>query len=344
MRFRLATIFWIFALLASAMATFGHAGVVPVAIVVGFWIYTPSRWPTFLFKLLFYAAIFGILIALLLPAIQYSHRSYRGGSCLGNLKQIELALHSYKETRGNFPPAYIADANGKPMHSWRVLILPYLEGGALYDLYDFDEPWDGPNNRLLWKYMPDYYRCPGCKRAEEHGLGKHSPHATSYFAVVGPQTVWPESDTTKLNGISEDNSQTVMLVESLESIGWMEPKDIRFEDLVEQLTNGSSNGHLLVQDKFLSVSAICYGRYITFADGAIEFIDNHLPEGVAEMFLTTHDEELLEREAGYHIYRIGSIIKWRRVYALAMFTGLSLLPFLRTAPSMENPCEPLARG
>jgi hypothetical protein len=54
----------------------------------------------------------------------------RGGTtapCINNLKQIGLAMHNYHDAHGCFPPAYIPDENGKPMHSWRVLLLPYLE-------------------------------------------------------------------------------------------------------------------------------------------------------------------------------------------------------------------------
>ena len=64
-----------------------------------------------------------------------------------NLRQIALALQSYHQANGCFPPAYVADKNGKPMHSWRVLILPYLGFDDLYKAYDFTEPWDGPNNK-----------------------------------------------------------------------------------------------------------------------------------------------------------------------------------------------------
>ena len=57
------------------------------------------------------------------------------------------ALQAYHQANGCFPPAYIADKNGKPMHSWRVLILPYLDYDDLYKAYDFSEPWDGPKNK-----------------------------------------------------------------------------------------------------------------------------------------------------------------------------------------------------
>src|SRR4051812_9073955 len=66
--------------------------------------------------------------------------------CKNNLKEIALALHNYHEAYGCFPPAYIADKDGRPMHSWRVLILPYLDEKPLYLKYRFDEPWNGPHN------------------------------------------------------------------------------------------------------------------------------------------------------------------------------------------------------
>ena len=75
-------------------------------------------------------------------------------TCKNNLKQIALALHNYHQANGCFPPAYIADKNGRPMHSWRVLILPYLELDHLYKQYNFNEPWDGPNNKKLLAARP----------------------------------------------------------------------------------------------------------------------------------------------------------------------------------------------
>ena len=95
-----------------------------------------------------------------------------------------VALLTYHDTYGSFPPAYIADDQGRPMHSWRVLILPYLEEKSLYDRYDFSEPWDGPDNSQLAAEMPKVYRC----RSDSCSL---SPTDTSYLAVVGDGTIWP---------------------------------------------------------------------------------------------------------------------------------------------------------
>ena len=58
-------------------------------------------------------------------------------------------MQTYRDTYKVFPPAFIADADGKPMHSWRVLLLPYLEQQVFYMRYRFDEPWDSPHNRSL---------------------------------------------------------------------------------------------------------------------------------------------------------------------------------------------------
>src|SRR5262245_44252816 len=82
-------------------------------------------------------------------AVRDAREAARRSNCKGELKQIGLALLNYREAYGCFPPPYVADASGRPMHSWRVLILPFIDHAALYREYRFDEPWDGPNNRKL---------------------------------------------------------------------------------------------------------------------------------------------------------------------------------------------------
>src|SRR5437016_5175694 len=72
-----------------------------------------------------------------------------GSTCSGHLSLLSVGLHNYHAGNGHFPPAYILGPDGKPWHSWRVLILPFIEQQRLYNEYNFDEPWDGPNNRKL---------------------------------------------------------------------------------------------------------------------------------------------------------------------------------------------------
>src|SRR5579863_9248252 len=113
-----------------------------------------------LIELLVVIAIIAILVSLLIPATQQAREAARRSQCKNNLKQIGLALHNYHDAFGSFPPAFVADANGKPMHSWRVLILPYLDQLPLYKEYNFSEPWDGPNNSRLLNRMPPAFSCP----------------------------------------------------------------------------------------------------------------------------------------------------------------------------------------
>jgi hypothetical protein len=90
--------------------------------------------------------------------------------CRNNLKAIGLALYNYADAHGGtLPPAYVADAHGRPLYSWRVLILPYIEQRPLYDRFHLDEPWDSPNNRTLIASMPFTYFY--CNRFHEMPVG-----------------------------------------------------------------------------------------------------------------------------------------------------------------------------
>ncbi len=164
-----------------------------------------------------------VLIALILPALQIGREAARKTQCANNLKEIGLAMHTYHEVYGSFPPAYIADENGQPMHSWRVLILPYMDEEALYEQYDFDERWDGPNNSRLAGLMPDAYRCPS---------GYKDPPYTDYVVITGPGTVFDDADGTQLGEITDDPSNTILVVESSESdVHWMEPVDLNVDEM-----------------------------------------------------------------------------------------------------------------
>ena len=101
---------------------------------------------------------------------------------VGNLKRIGLALHNYQSAEGHFPAAAITGKDGKPLLSWRVAILPYLEdydGRGCEDLYKafrLDEPWDSPHNKPLLARMPAVFAAPG--------KGDRQPFSTVYRGFV----------------------------------------------------------------------------------------------------------------------------------------------------------------
>ena len=162
--------------------------------------------------------ILGILVALLLPAIQAAREAARRSQCSNNLKQIALAMHNYHDTYKTFPPAYIPDKDGKPMHSWRVLILPFLEQKALYDQYNFNEPWDSPANQLVNNTMIPVFRCPSSTAG---------PIETNYMVVTGPGTVFDGAKATTMSEITDGTSNTIMVVEVEGSgVNWAQPVDV----------------------------------------------------------------------------------------------------------------------
>jgi prepilin-type processing-associated H-X9-DG protein len=201
-------------------------------------------------------------LALLLPAVQAAREAARRMQCLNNMKQIGLAMHNYNQQYGCFPPAYIADENGKPMHSWRVLILPFLEeeGKGLYSQYKFDEPWDGPNNKKLAARMPRVFQCP-----TEHGEPGGSE--TSYAMLVGPRAFSDGATSRTLSEITAKDglSNTIMVAECAGAgLNWMEPRDLDTEEMSFKIQTGGDGGVATTE-----ISSCHFGTAnVLFCDGA----------------------------------------------------------------------------
>lgn len=135
-----------------------------------------------------------------------------------------MAVANYHEAHGHYPPAYILGPDGRPWHSWRVLILPYLEHGELFKEYDFAEPWDGPKNRRLAERMPKLYAF--------HGDERPGNTTANYLAVVGPETVWPGPSTVSSDAVTDGLGVTILIVENQGAgVHWMEPRDLSLADM-----------------------------------------------------------------------------------------------------------------
>lgn len=168
--------------------------------------------------------MFACLLGLVAVAPFGVHEDGPRWMCNNNMKQLMLALHIYHDVHGHFPPAYTVDSAGRPLHSWRVLILPYIEEDKLYQQFRLDEPWNSPHNLPLAQQMPRVFRCPKAKR---------EPTArASYVALVGPQSIWPEDKSTSFGDIHDELAHTIALMEWPESdILWTEPRDLPADNL-----------------------------------------------------------------------------------------------------------------
>ncbi len=229
-------------------------------------------------------AIVGILIALLLPAVQAAREAARRTQCTNNLKQISLALLGYEQAHGCFPPAFIPDKNGKPMHSWRVLILPYLERKGLYDQYRFNEPWDSPHNKALASQMPSVYACPS--------EGLPSSGMTSYAMLVGPHAFSTGAKGRKISEITDGTSNTIMVAEAVDAhINWMEPRDIDTEQM-EFRINGIRNavgGNAWISSRHSG------GANVAFCDRSVQFLSDGIDATILKRLITIDDGEKIDR-------------------------------------------------
>src|SRR5262245_3643318 len=176
--------------------------------------------------------IVAILAGFLVYGVGIVREAATQTACQGRLNQLCAALDSYHQVHGHFPPAYIVGPDGKPWHSWRVLILPYMEGQEVYNQYRFDEPWDGPHNRLLAdKIFLKIFQCPS---VPEYGTAIH----TNIVAIVGDGTAFPGAEWTQLSDFRDGGKHTILLAEYRNTdIHWMEPRDLdastmsfRFDD------------------------------------------------------------------------------------------------------------------
>lgn len=317
-RFRLVHVLYATSLLASALATFGPGGLVPSLIILGGWtiVFTSRSRPRTLAVLCLLLLAGLCLVGLLLPSVSSSRVASRRVRCLHNLKSIGLALHYYYDEYGSFPPPYLPDKEGRPMHSWRVLILPYLEQQALYDAYDFDEPWDGPNNRKLAESMPVYYACP------THDPATLPLGHTCYQAVTGGETAWSVDKPRKFVDFPDGTSHTILVLEGSDDVPWLAPMDANLEKGIWLLSSAPRNAPHRIED-FFAVKRL--GRNVCLVDGSTAPLDMPLDRDLAAAILIRNDGRVLAMDAASET-RSTWHPKYENWARLAVFVFLVLLP------------------
>jgi prepilin-type processing-associated H-X9-DG protein len=180
-----------------------------------------------------------------------------------------LAILNYEAKYHHFPPAYTVDKQGRRMHSWRVLVLEFLDPD-LYAQYDFSRPWNSPANLAFAKKMKKDgpYRCP-LEDIKE-------PSWTSYVMFVGPTAFSNGPTGRKLEEITEGDgtTNTVAVVEmSPSGILWTAPYDLNVAEMSFKIND---------PDQACPRSCHGGGLNMVFADGHVEYF-GEFPD--AEKFL-----------------------------------------------------------
>jgi hypothetical protein len=216
-------------------------------------------------------AIIGVLVALLLPAVQAAREAARRSVSLNNLKMLLLSFHVYNDKHKVLPPHAIYSAEGKPLLSWRVAMLPYLEENELYEQFHLDEPWDSEHNRALIARMPAVFENPNLAE----------PGKTNYLAVVGKECVFDgTSKGAPFSNLIDGSSMTIMLVEADadRAVEWTKPDDLRYD----------------AKNPAAGLGRIRPGVWLAgFADGHVSAIPNTIDQAVRNALFTCAGREVI---------------------------------------------------
>jgi hypothetical protein len=162
---------------------------------------------------------------------------------INNLRQIGIAMHDYHDTFRHMPPAVVYDKTGKPLYSWRVLLLPFVEGNSVYRQFKLDEPWDNPHNKALLGQMPRVYAHPGSNSTTDTHYLVFDGQGAAFTSDprFGPLKPFPQvgglvTDKTFSGGImgripgtfTDGTSNTILIVEADQAVPWSKPADLPF--------------------------------------------------------------------------------------------------------------------
>ncbi|MBI3411495.1 MAG: sigma-70 family RNA polymerase sigma factor [Planctomycetes bacterium] len=199
--------------------------------------------------------------------------SEAGAESENNLKQILLALHNYHDRHGGFPPAAINNKDGKPLLSWRVAILPYIEHDNLFKQFKLDEPWDSEHNKKLVMRMPRNYSVPA--------IPTKNPGETFYQVFVGKGTPFEpvnnEGANIHIKQITDGTANTFMVVEAAKPVIWTKPEDLPFE----------------LKGALPKLGVFADGFHAAMCDGSVNTIRRKLDAGTLRALITRNGGEIL---------------------------------------------------
>src|SRR5262245_35461271 len=169
---------------------------------------SPNRFGFTLVELLVVIAIIGILVALLLPAIQAAREAARRSQCTNNLRQLVIALHNYESAHKAFPPAIIINFTpGKTWGEWgpQSRLLPYVEEESLKNLINFSLPFTDPKNLVATAYRVPLLICPSEQNDKKSFVDDVDQYPINYGANMGTWMVFNPNTNVGGDGIFAPN-------------------------------------------------------------------------------------------------------------------------------------------
>jgi len=199
-----------------------------------------------------------------------------------HLNQCGLAMQNYNEVYGHLPPNTATDKNGRPLYSWRVALLPFLEEDSLYKEFHLDEPWDSPHNKRFLEKTP---RCfaPFQARGDPKGM-------TRFQVLVGPGTAF-ERDGLTFNDFPDGVENTILLVETANPVPWTKPEDVAYgpNEPLPQFTSHRKSVEFMGRKLWTE-----HGFVACFANGRARFINNKTPEPTIRALITRNGGEKVD--------------------------------------------------
>lgn len=218
--------------------------------------------------------VIGVLIALLLPAVQAAREAARRAQSMNNVRQIAITLHTYESANGTFPPQFTVDDDGNPLHSWRTLILPFIEQAHVFDQINQEEPWNSANNRALTDVEIPLYR------SQRYG---DTGSTTNYVVIAGEGFMFNGANKESLRNVQDGTTKTIMLIEIANSnIPWAEPRDLTLDDLQLEDAGASPDTPNVVRRMAI----------IGFVDGSTQVLETSDPQELRKMLTISGNEAI----------------------------------------------------
>jgi len=239
----------------------------------------------------------GPLAEVLQKGLGEMQESGRRKETINHLKQVGIAMHNYADVYKSFPPAASYSADGKPLLSWRVHLLPYLEQQQLYQEFHLDEPWDSEHNRKLVERMPDVYRSTNwspeqptktcfvivTSEGSAADSRKRAPPAAATKDKPQAATAFQGREGVGFQDITDGTSNTILVVEAdpEHAVIWSKPDDLSFDP--KQPSKGFG-----VNARGFVPAAFC--------DGSVRLLKGSLDAETWRRYLLRNDGETIGNE------------------------------------------------